>query len=275
MGLFFNYDKPGKGVDKDAPKKKGIFLYFELMWRKLGKLFTSNMLYFLVSLPVILIYHFFSYLLLSNVIPPETDPTIYSQLTLIFTALITILFGTGPVSCGYTFLLRNFAKEEHVWLTSDFFQKIKENFKQGIVIFLADILVLFLGTNSIMFYSSIYKSGHQIGLYMTAIVFLFMMMYTFMHFYLYQFAITFDNKITAVFKNSFIMALASLPMNIFLTMLVLVLTYMLFSVLTPVAIVLVMLLFWISFMRFPIDFYSARIIQRKLIDSITTGESDE
>ena len=32
MGLFsFNYAKPGPGVDRDAPKKKGIFLYFELL----------------------------------------------------------------------------------------------------------------------------------------------------------------------------------------------------------------------------------------------------
>ena len=58
MGLFFNYDKPGKGIEKDAPKKKGPFLYLELLWRKLGKLILSNILYFVLSLPVILLYHF-------------------------------------------------------------------------------------------------------------------------------------------------------------------------------------------------------------------------
>lgn len=37
MGLFFNYDKPGPGMDKNAPKHWGIFLYFELLWRNFGK----------------------------------------------------------------------------------------------------------------------------------------------------------------------------------------------------------------------------------------------
>ena len=32
---FFNYDKEGPGIDKNAPKKKGIFLFFELLGNKL------------------------------------------------------------------------------------------------------------------------------------------------------------------------------------------------------------------------------------------------
>ena len=50
MGLFFNYDKPGPGIDKNAPKKKGIFLFLELLGRNLSNLLLSNMLYFIVSL---------------------------------------------------------------------------------------------------------------------------------------------------------------------------------------------------------------------------------
>ena len=59
MGLFsFNYAKPGPGVDKNAPKKKGFFLYFEIFRRKFFKLLQANMLYFLCSLPFLAIIFF-------------------------------------------------------------------------------------------------------------------------------------------------------------------------------------------------------------------------
>ena len=62
MGLFFNYDKPGPGVEKDAPRKKGAFLFFELLGRNFRKLVLANMLYFAVSLPVSVLYFIISLL---------------------------------------------------------------------------------------------------------------------------------------------------------------------------------------------------------------------
>ena len=47
---FFNFDKPGLGVNPDAPKKKGVFLYFELLFRRFGSIIKTNMLYFIISL---------------------------------------------------------------------------------------------------------------------------------------------------------------------------------------------------------------------------------
>lgn len=275
MGMFFNYDKPGKGVDKDAPKKKGFFLFFELVWRKLGKLFLSNMLYFLVSLPLLILYHFFFFGVIAGNLPADIDGTALNQLVLYVTVVFTILWGTGPVSCGYTYLLRNFAREEHVWLTSDFFEKIKENFKKGILILLVDIVVLFFGSNAIVFYWSLAQQGNTLFLYLMFVAVLCMMLYTFMHFYLFQFTVTFDNKLSVIYKNSLIMAIATMPMNLLLTALVAICTYFAFSMLTPIAIILVSFLLWISLMRFIIDFYTARVIKRKLIDVQESKESDE
>ena len=66
MRLLFNYDKPGPGVDKDAPKRKGIFLFLTLLWRNSGKLLISNMLYFVVSLPVLALYAMIISIFLGN-----------------------------------------------------------------------------------------------------------------------------------------------------------------------------------------------------------------
>jgi len=267
MGLFFNYDKPGPGIEKDGPKKKGLFLYLELFWRKLGKLFLSNMLYVAVSVPVILAYHFMAFYVLSAIMPAElvANNTVFNQLVLIMTVILTVFWGTGPISCGYAFLMRNFAREEHVWMVSDFFEHTKKNFKQSLIIFIIDMVVLITGVNAIYFYFKISEAVPALG-YVAYFLVCVMMILTMMHFYLYEFLVTFDLRIIDAYKNSVIMTFAALPMNIFLMVFVIAITYLLFSILTPIAILLVTALFWVSFMRFPIDFFAARIIKRELID---------
>lgn len=273
MGLFFNYDKPGKGVDKDAPKKKGPFLYIELFWRKIGKLVQANMIYFLTSLPVFLLYHFLSFSVLASVfngIPLE----IVTQFSVIVALLVGILWGTGPMSAGFSYILRNFAREEHAWVFSDMFEKAKENFKSGIVFFVVDILAFVLGINAIGFYYGLARTN-VIFMYLMLVVIICMLIYTFMHFYMYQFAVTFENRIRDIYKNAFIMALANMPMNLILTAFAAICSYLVLSFLAPVGIILVAFLVWVMMMRFPIDFYTTRSIQRKIIDARKSEESDE
>ena len=48
MGLFgANYENPGAGIAKDAPKKKGFFRFMEIFGRKFWKLLELNFLYML------------------------------------------------------------------------------------------------------------------------------------------------------------------------------------------------------------------------------------
>lgn len=273
MGLFFNYDKPGKGVEKDAPKKWGPFLFFELVGRKLGILIKSNLMYFLVSIPVLLLYHFVFFMMLSSSFS-NYEMDITNQLSVMFAVVIVTLWGSGPISCGFTYILRNSAREEHVWLVSDFFEKTKENFGKGLVFLLVDILVLVLGINAIGFYWGM-AAKSPIFLYLAFLVVILMVIYTFMHFYMYQFAITFDNKLGTIYKNSLLMALANMPMNLLLTVIVFVFAYFTLGMLAPIGIILVALVLWFSLMRFPIDFYTARAIKRKIIDVGDAKESDE
>ncbi|MBR5808875.1 MAG: hypothetical protein IKY39_02040 [Clostridia bacterium] len=42
MGIFPNYEKAGAGIDKNAPKKRGIFLYFELIARYIKRNFLKE-----------------------------------------------------------------------------------------------------------------------------------------------------------------------------------------------------------------------------------------
>lgn len=56
MGLLDRYiNRPGPGVPKDAPKKKGLALFFEILWREFWTLLKLNMLFIVFCIPVITI----------------------------------------------------------------------------------------------------------------------------------------------------------------------------------------------------------------------------
>ncbi len=107
FGLF-NYEKLGPGVDKREPEKKEFIVFFELYFRKFWKLIIANLLYVLVSLPVVT---------------------------------------TGLAQAGLTYITRNFARQKHAFIPEDFFDTIRKNWRQalpiGIINLLLTLLLLF------------------------------------------------------------------------------------------------------------------------------------
>ncbi len=266
MGLF-DFNKPGPGIDKDAPKKKGIFLYFEIFGRKISKLFSLSMLYFLCSIPMMLIY-FFAFLFeipvlanmfSVNVISPEHNVLLSSLLTIV----CTIAFGTGPASASMAYILREHSREQHVWLFSSFFDKIKENFKKEIVIFLIDLVFVLLATFAISFY---FRHHLATGSILYFVLFLVMLMasiiFMMMHYYIHQLIVTFENTLGEVYKNAFLLTLSTPLPCILLTAFILVLNYFLFSYVKPAFAILFNFLFLLSFFRFPVEFYVNSAIKR-------------
>lgn len=52
MGFFNrNFDRPGPGVEKDTPRKKGLPRFFELLGRDFGSFFKANLLCAAASIP--------------------------------------------------------------------------------------------------------------------------------------------------------------------------------------------------------------------------------
>ena len=46
-------------------------------------------------------------------------------------AIVISILIYGPLTCGLIYIFRNYAREEHAFI-SDFFTKAKENWKQGL-----------------------------------------------------------------------------------------------------------------------------------------------
>ena len=65
FGLF-DFTKPGKGVEKDAPKKAAFIVFFELLGRKAWTLTKLNFMFLLFNLPALVIAFFLTYIFIPD-----------------------------------------------------------------------------------------------------------------------------------------------------------------------------------------------------------------
>lgn len=236
MGLFNSYLKEGPGVDKNAPKKHRFFLFFELFFRKLGKLIQLNVIYAITLLPLVV------GLLLSLDINPAimSDGVLITENLakyplIVFTGdiagliLLVISIITGPATAGFTYVIRNFQREEHAWVLSDFWDRFKNNFKQGVLMSLLDFAAAIVFYIAIVFYVFMAKDlVPQIAPavpYLTATICIFAVIYVWMHYYIYLLMVTFKLKFMHILKNAFIFAFAKLPLNILISVIVFAIVY--------------------------------------------------
>ena len=50
-----NYEKPGPGIDKDAPQKKGLALFFDILVREFWQLVKLNLIFIIACIPIVTI----------------------------------------------------------------------------------------------------------------------------------------------------------------------------------------------------------------------------
>lgn len=249
MGFFTpSYDKPGKGIEPDAPQKRSFFRFFDIFFRKFWKFIKINLLYVLVSIPTFALVFFLSgiisNLFLSMNGTEELFRSIaeqiaqasenaggadyqYSVLVVTFDLFIRLaisylfmtLWGMGPATAGITYILRNFAREEHAWLWSDFKSSFKDNFKQSLIVFVIDIAAFLLFYTAFVVYSQMSGILGVLRYFIVVIA----LVYTLMHFYIYPMMVTFELKLKDLYKNALIFALGKLPSNLFILVILLLL----------------------------------------------------
>ena len=113
FGLF-NYEKEGQGISKNATKKKGFIVFFETFFRNFWKFIVINLVYGLISLPV-----------LTN----------------------------GLASAGLTNVTRNIARDKHSFGVSDLWDTVKKNWKQALPAGIIKLVIyIILGFDVYFFY---------------------------------------------------------------------------------------------------------------------------
>ena len=290
MGLFNGYLRPGPGVEKDAPKKRGFFLYIDIIWQKMGKLVGANCLYTLTSiLWIAALYLFFGYLFIRTGIVDNIAKSIAQaeglsadaveqlrgnavvMLQIFFSVSVFVLWGSGPSSAAYAYVNRCFTRSEPVWVASDGWDKFKENFKQSMIVLLIDAVILVFGINALHFYYSFYLKAHNLMLLLLSyLMVLAFVIYTMMHSYIYQIMVTFECSLGAIYKNALLLSLAKLPSNVLTTAISGGLLYAIFMIinLNPLFAALMVFVFGLCFTRYVTDFNAARVIEKTILKNM-------
>lgn len=271
--MFNGYLKEGPGVPKNGKKKKGLFYFLEVLWAKLFKLIGSGVMYFLVSLPVLAIYLFVLAPVISggmgldSVFENTQDPNAAKVMFHVIIACgVFNFFGAGPASAGYAFVTRCFTRREHTWILSDGLDKMKENFKNSILLLITDIVVLYATMTAAHIYSFMMVNGTQemqmLITLMKYLLYVCVAVYMMAHIFAYQLMVTYECKFKDIIKNSLILAMAKLPMCVLLT----IITGVIFMLVTNFSLLAIVLyaVVGITLARFPLEFYAARVIEKNI-----------
>ena len=265
MPLFFNYDRPGRGISKEEAKEQN---YFKILGRKLTLIVKANLLFCGVNFILILALLAPLVSLLIGTVNGTSDQAIRyyanilagKQLMPPIPFLILALF--APTFAGLTYLCRNFAKQEHVFLASDFFEQTKKNWKQSIIAGFILSTLLYLYLTAFLFY---WNTGPII---MRAFILLLVILLIYMSFYVFPQIVTFKLTLGQIFKNALIFAIANLPRNT-LVFVALVALHALLILFVPAIWLILMAVFLIAFSTYTINFVTWTVISKHMIDTGT------
>ncbi len=252
MAGFLNYSKAGKGVKKDDLDKSGVGLYFDIFGRRIWKFITLNLMYLVVSIPAILIAFLISSYLLTYLlhfiqqnVPGAVDviqktKDVVPVLVAISAIVLFQFFGSGPATASMSYILRKYVKDTHVWIFSDFFEQIKKNFKQGIIVYLINTLAYIALIVAYIFYSLMLKG--PIGEVLAFVIIVVSVFFIMMQMYIYQLMAGFNFKVKDLYKNSLLLTMIKLPFNILITALIGGIMYTMYSLATKSLLIAVILL---------------------------------
>lgn len=257
MSLFHDYESAGPGISKHAPKKKGISLFFDILFRKMWQLMGINMLYLLFFVPLLLIFPVIYYTGESAALP----------LTLLLILVFSIII--GPATAGMTKIMRMYIIEKHTFVVRDFFKGFRDNFKKAAVIGFLDCLIIFSVIAGFRVYPQIAAAYNNKLLLAPMVIMCSIAIVVFMmNFYIWLMLIATDLSLKNLFKNSFALAFVGMKHNLIsIGVIVLTLFIMLIMMIyvQSVFFLLMLILPW-AFLSFVICFNCYPVIQRFVIN---------
>jgi uncharacterized membrane protein YesL len=292
FGLF-DYTKEGPGIPKDAPPKSRFVIFFEVLGRKFWKIVRVNLMYGLFNLPSLLFVYLFGvyYLYLpenfnkiSSIINMvkaeqniEIDPAMFLYTIVIPILLVVVclpLITVGPAHAGMTYILRNFSREEHAFIWSDFIEHTKKNFKQGMIVGAINIFVTIVVFMDLYILpqtslSPLLKTGINTFIIVAYVIFMMMSMY------IYPMMVTFKLTIRQLYRNAFFFAIMKLIPNLLILILCVALVFLpLFFY--PAVGYIVFIIITMALISYITNFYVYAKIDKYMIQpSMQSGEEEK
>ena len=222
MGFFdrFYYGKAGKRdyTEMDMPKNR-VSLFFLVFKDRFFDLIKLNALQLVFWIPFLLWTSLnitaiqsvdVTALTAQDVSGSSVISTVSSYVIMWLVGLIPCILITGPSSAGAAYVARNWARDQHAFLFSDFKDAFKSNWKQALgVSAISSVMPAMLYT-AMMYYSQMATSNMLMFIPLVAVLFV-GLMWTLMIPLLYAMMVGYEMSFKVLIKNSMLMAAASLP----------------------------------------------------------------
>ncbi len=247
-GIFgmFDFTKPGKGVEKDEPKKKGFARFWELAKRKLWSYVKLNFFYLITCIPAFVVVWLILTQILQQMANAQGDAlAAITFLAFVLSLFLVMCYGLSPFSAGYYYVLRNYVRENHSWVFADFYGKTKQNLKKSLIMYFIDLAFMILTLFSLRIYIILSISG-MFAMQIMLIVYLIMLiLYSVMTSYKWTMIVTFDLNLFQILKNSLLLVCGEFKRTLIYlvaTFFYLVLFYLLFRYFFVVGLILFLLI---------------------------------
>ena len=222
MGFFdrFYYGKAGKAdyTEMDMPKTR-IGLFFQVFKERFFDLIKVNFLQLIFWIPFLL----WTVINISAIQVIDTSAiaegenvgaqllsTVSGYVMIWLLGLIPCILITGPSSAGAAYLMRNWARDQHTFLFSDFKDAFKSNWKQALGVSAITCILPVVVYTAMMYYSQMANSNMLMFAPMVVVLSV-ALMWALMLPLLYAMLIGYEMSFKVLLKNSFLMAAASLP----------------------------------------------------------------
>lgn len=196
-------------------KEHPVKIFFGVIQRKWFRFAMLGSIYFLSAIPVLAFAVFALFGMYAFHASPIEGATVYGnmlQLMLICIPLIALI--SGPATMGVTYVLRNYAREQHSWGISDLLEKASKNYKQGFLLGLINSVFVLLMVWMYYYYGI--KDGEAKLTYVNYIILVLLGLFIMMRSYIYPMAVSYKLSLKDLYRYSMALAFIKLPQNLLL-----------------------------------------------------------
>ncbi len=268
MSISPNNPRPDTGIAKDSNRSR-LKIFLDVYTGKFSKLLLLNVASIILNIPAIFAaFYLSSYFFTAD---KELKGINFFIGYIVISLLVCFpIITIGPFQAGFTYILRNFAREEHTFIFDDFKEQTKRNWKQGLAISLIDLIIVTGLIIEINFFRTQTGLASNILLWLSMFVFV---VFSMMHMYIYQMVVTIELKVFHIYKNALMLTLIHFFKNIFVYFLCTAILLLL-AIFIPLGI-LGFVTVSMSTIGLIINFHAHTAIKKYLIDPVTATESNK
>ena len=217
----FYYGKSGKGDfnKEDLPTNRWQ-LFCELLRVRFSALIRLNLMYVVAWLPTMIVIMIGAMSLLTGLTGEDgemVENVMELAQSILFSTLVLLIpcvTITGIVTPGVAYVTRNWSRDEHAFIWSDFKDAVKENWKQGLVLSLVTSLVPLIVYTCWNFYGSLASTQSAVMIVPQVLVLMVGVIWYLALTYMHPLIVSYKLKLKDVLRNGVLLAIARLPMSV-------------------------------------------------------------